>query len=309
MRNSTSLFAGLRKAILALIIGVIPIGSQAAEQTIFYHLDALGSPIAATDEGGNLLWREEYQPYGDKIQNDPASTINSRAFTGHPHDDTTGLTYAGARHYDPVVGRFMGVDPAPFVENNIHSFNRYAYGNNNPFKYIDRDGRVAETALDVVSLGLSIYEYRQNPSFWNGVGVAVDAIGTVVPFVPAGVGMVRQVGKGINSAADASGATNRVTAPFKSGDVIVKELSTGKGSVEIAAETVINGRTLHLKDIAVYPKGTDALSLGTREVMALRNQLAAEARGMGFDTLRITGTRLTGANPGKTVDLTIDLTK
>ena len=30
---------------------------------------------------------------------------------------------------------------------------------------------------------------------------------------------------------------------------------------------------------------------------------------MGFDSLRITGTRLTGANPGKTVDMRIDLTK
>jgi hypothetical protein len=51
------------------------------------------------------------------------------------------------------------------------------------------------------------------------------------------------------------------------------------------------------------------LSLGTREVAALRNQLAAEARGLGFEQLRITGTRLTGANPGKVVDVVIDLTK
>ena len=75
----------------------------------------------------------------------------------------------------------------------------------------------------------------------------------------------------------------------------------------MAAETVIDGRTLHLKDIAVYPKGAGSLQLGPREVMALRSQLAAEARAMGFERLRITGTRLTGANPGKTVDITIEL--
>jgi hypothetical protein len=100
-----------------------------------------------------------------------------------------------------------------------------------------------------------------------------------------------------------------VNAPFKSGEIIVKELATSKGTVEMAAETVINGRSLLLKDIAVYPKGANAFELGTREVMALRNQLAAEARAMGFDTLQITGKRLTGANPGKLVDVTIDLTK
>lgn len=47
----------------------------------------------------------------------------------------------GARYYDPVLGRFMGVDPVDFQEDNIHSFNRYAYANNNPYKYIDLDGR------------------------------------------------------------------------------------------------------------------------------------------------------------------------
>jgi len=37
--------------------------------------------------------------------------------------------------------RFIQIDPAPVDPNNIHSFNRYAYGNNNPYRYIDPDGR------------------------------------------------------------------------------------------------------------------------------------------------------------------------
>jgi len=32
-------------------------------------------------------------------------------------------------------------------ENNPHSFNRYAYANNNPYKYIDPDGQNAELAI------------------------------------------------------------------------------------------------------------------------------------------------------------------
>ena len=39
--------------------------------------------------------------------------------------------------------RFVGVDPAEFKEDNIHSFNRYVYGNNNPYRYGDPDGREA----------------------------------------------------------------------------------------------------------------------------------------------------------------------
>lgn len=141
MRKLATLLARMRRGIVAALFAATPIGSQAAEQTVFYHLDALGSPVVATDEGGNVLWREEYRPYGDKIQNDPASAINSRAFTGHPHDITTGLTYAGARHYDPIVGRFMGVDPAAFDENDPTTFNGYSYVGNNPYKYVDPDGR------------------------------------------------------------------------------------------------------------------------------------------------------------------------
>lgn len=34
-----------------------------------------------------------------------------------------------ARYYDPVIGRFYSNDPVGFRD--VHSFNRYAYANNN----------------------------------------------------------------------------------------------------------------------------------------------------------------------------------
>ncbi len=49
----------------------------------------------------------------------------------------------GARYYDPVIARFTGVDPIGFDPENVHSFNRYAYANNNPYKFVDRDGKSA----------------------------------------------------------------------------------------------------------------------------------------------------------------------
>jgi RHS repeat-associated protein len=104
-------------------------------------------------------------------------------------------------------------------------------------------------------------------------------------------------------------STKSVTAPFKTGDIIVQEFATSKGTVEMAAEVVIDGRKLVLKDIAIYPKGAEKLKPGTREMMVVRDQLAADAKAMGFDTLQITGKRLTGAKPGKLPDVTIDLTK
>jgi uncharacterized protein RhaS with RHS repeats len=46
-----------------------------------------------------------------------------------------------ARYYDPVIGRFYSNDPIGFKS--VHSFNRYSYANNNPYKYVDPDGRDA----------------------------------------------------------------------------------------------------------------------------------------------------------------------
>lgn len=43
--------------------------------------------------------------------------------------------YMQARYYDPVIGRFYSNDPVGYVSQNpLMSFNRFMYGNNNPFK-------------------------------------------------------------------------------------------------------------------------------------------------------------------------------
>jgi RHS repeat-associated protein len=107
----------------------------AAEKITYYHFDATGSPVAATDEQGSVIWRERYEPYGDRIDKPPAAQANTRWHTGHVQDPDTGLVYAGARYYDPTLGRFLSIDPVGPNPESLHSINRYAYGNNNPYKY------------------------------------------------------------------------------------------------------------------------------------------------------------------------------
>lgn len=153
-------------------------------------------------------------------------------FAGKPQDAESKLSYFGARYYDPLLGRFMGIDPVGVDENNVHSHNRYAYGNNNPYKFVDPTGNIAETALDVVSLGLSIAQYNQDPSILNGIGLAYDVIGTAVPILPAGFGIIRSAGKAGASGVEAASDTKTfITYGVRNaeGEIVYVGRASGKG--------------------------------------------------------------------------------
>jgi RHS repeat-associated protein len=108
-----------------------------AEVVTYIHTDGLGSPVARTDAAGKLVSRTRYEPYG-LTAGGATPTIG---FTGHVNDADTGLVYMQQRYYDPVAGRFLSIDPVTTDANTGGSFNRYAYANNSPYKYIDPDGR------------------------------------------------------------------------------------------------------------------------------------------------------------------------
>jgi RHS repeat-associated protein len=123
------------------------------EVITFIHNDFAGNPIAATDIDGNVIWKESYTPFGQRLVNASASASSHQWFGGKIQDSTQ-LSYFGARYYDPAVGRFMAVDPSGFDEKNLTSFNRYAYGNNNPNRFIDRDGRIG---IDLIFVAMDVY--------------------------------------------------------------------------------------------------------------------------------------------------------
>ena len=140
--------------LLWLVIALSSTVSHAAPVTRFIHNDALGSPIAATDQNGDVIWKEEYRPFGERIIKDSKTDDQKRWFTGHVQDKDTGLVYMGARFYDPSIGRFLSPDPVGFSQSVPALFNRYAYANNNPYKYVDPDGRMF-TWLHQNRIGLS----------------------------------------------------------------------------------------------------------------------------------------------------------
>jgi RHS repeat-associated protein len=108
----------------------------------YQHTDALGTPVAVTSASRTVLVRNEYEPYGQLLNHTITDAVG---YTGHVQDGMTGLTYMQQRYYDPMIGRFLSVDPVTAYDKPLTNFNRYAYGNNNPYRFTDPDGRLSRT--------------------------------------------------------------------------------------------------------------------------------------------------------------------
>ncbi|HEX3047112.1 MAG TPA: polymorphic toxin-type HINT domain-containing protein, partial [Bacillota bacterium] len=103
----------------------------------YYHGDHLGSTRLVTDASGVVVASYKFKPYGER-EAYSGSFSTDYQFTGKPGIDEVGLSYFGARFYDPETGRFLSVDPGR------QGLNWYAYCANNPLKYVDPNGRAYE---------------------------------------------------------------------------------------------------------------------------------------------------------------------
>ncbi len=244
---------------LVLLAGVLALAQpvQAVENITYLHNDAAGSPVAATDAAGNVIWRESYRAYGERTRNETASRTNRQFFHGKAFDADSGLAYFGARYYDPVVGRFMAIDPAGFDEANLHSFNRYAYGNNNPYRYIDRDGRLA-FLIPLVGLvaGGGLAMLANHPGKPYGSGGSIE---NSVPGYGAG-SSARRWDRLFNEEAKGEGAHGATPVDGLRGESkLENETSRGTKIWDRGTDTTQKGKdfdSLGAKDVKTHPDGT-----------------------------------------------------
>jgi RHS repeat-associated protein len=146
---NVNIFNRLLVKAIALLVSSSMVFSATAQTITYFHNDTLGSPRAATDATGNLLWKENYKPYGDTINNQAPAGSNKIGYAGVSYDSNVALSYMGDRYYDPILGRFTGIDPVGVRPGAIHSFSRYTYAANNPYKYLDRTGRSETHAIHI----------------------------------------------------------------------------------------------------------------------------------------------------------------
>jgi RHS repeat-associated protein len=123
-----------------------------------YHPDHLGSAQLLTDGSGAVYAHIRYTPFG-RVRGRwdgagtpiaPGPSGLTREFTGYESDSVTGLQYAGARFYDPVLGQFLTHDPA------AQFASPYAYGPGDPINGTDPTGASWKDGLvDAFSFGFT----------------------------------------------------------------------------------------------------------------------------------------------------------
>jgi RHS repeat-associated protein len=109
-------------------------------RTLRFHLDHLGTPHLITANGGVEVGRPRYFAFGQEVR--ATADGEPMKFTGHERDGRS-LDYMHARYYDPLMGRFVSVDPVSSVTLALVSpqaWNRYTYVRNNPLGAFDPDG-------------------------------------------------------------------------------------------------------------------------------------------------------------------------
>jgi len=237
---------------LALLLAGLPV--QAGTIT-YFHNDLAGSPMVATNQDGQVIWRESYRPYGERLVNSAAASGNAVWFTSRRQDAESGLVYMGARHYDPVAGRFVSMDPVGFDEGNIHSFNRYAYANNNPYRYKDPDGRSP--------LGIFAFEVAKHTGAGYVIGVAADAISQGAAFGSVDWGIAAT-----SSAAIAGGEAGLLAGAFTGASAARDAAQAAKGAVRAVDPNKLNhifGKAGHNLDDVVMAAGSREAAFGAME--------------------------------------------
>ena len=161
---------------------------------------------------------------------DDLSPASQQGYTGHV-GDSTGLVYMQARYYDPVIGWFYSNDPVGFK--GVHSFNRYAYANNNPYKYVDPDGRETRLMVEAHHLDMDVVNGNMTQSERLEISGAqsMGVIGAATLLVPGRedlivAGALAKVGRGAESAVNGVKLEKQLASEAQ-----VTELAEGGGKV------------------------------------------------------------------------------
>lgn len=176
------------------------IASGQTKKVVYYYTDPQGTPLAETDEQGNITATYDYTPSGSLAI---GQGVGGPGFTGHVSDEESSFVYMQARFYDPSIGRFISKDPIYLSSGDVFKSNRFAYANNNSYRYTDPDGRCPDACViegPLIIGGGVIYGAAAG---LVAIGVCVEACGKIQRGIEsAAVSAIKKIG-GLAQASEA----------------------------------------------------------------------------------------------------------
>jgi RHS repeat-associated protein len=107
----------------------------------YYHVNHQGSIVAMTDGDGSITDTYQYDPFGVPMGSTGSSTNHFRYLGSFGlWDNCDGTIFARARHFYPMLGRFLSRDPLRGTDACTQTINRYIYALNNPLALVDVTG-------------------------------------------------------------------------------------------------------------------------------------------------------------------------
>src|SRR3989344_5909478 len=102
------------------------------------HNNHLGSTTLLTDASGNVVENSFYSPFAETLG---GGTKSRFGYEAKEYDNAVQDIDFHFRKYKPQWGKFT--QPDTLIQNvyDPQTLNRYAFERNNPYKYVDADGR------------------------------------------------------------------------------------------------------------------------------------------------------------------------
>jgi len=132
-------------------LAAIAVKDNGTRSLCYVQTDHLGSIRLVTDASKAIQTRYYYDAWGKQTLTSGTS-ITNHGYIGEEHLNDFGLINLNARLYDPVLGRFLEMDPYVSMPDFTQSYNRYSYGMNNPLKYSDPNGEFPWLAAGIFAL-------------------------------------------------------------------------------------------------------------------------------------------------------------
>ena len=153
--------------------------------TRYYLTDQVDSVKVVVDDEGEAVTRFEYLPYGEEWFSENREGIDEEhnpKYNSQELDKESGYYFYNARHYDPVVGRFVTADTVVDGEYSAKGWNRYMYAGGNPVKYNDPTGHFVANGMGESSKGI---DGPMHQGFWE------SALGSIYRGVDKGLNSVK----------------------------------------------------------------------------------------------------------------------